>query len=89
MVVKVMKTLTVRVGDETYMELDSLCERRGYTKDALIKQLLLDFLEREKKEDDCFSPSHPFFELVGKFSSGVEDVSSNKYKYLAEAYESK
>ncbi|GEM_PF-3136187 len=32
---------------------------------------------------------HPIWDLVGKFSSGCESISQDKYPYLAQAYESK
>ncbi len=41
------------------------------------------------KDMRIFTGGHPLFKLMGIGDSGKGDISSDKYKYLAEAYRSK
>jgi len=81
-----VKSLTVRIDEETYRKLDQFCRREGYTKTGLIRKLIRSFLEGISEEEG-FSFDHPFWRLVGAFEDEAGDVSENKDKYVAEAYE--
>ncbi|RLF47187.1 MAG: hypothetical protein DRN29_03205 [Thermoplasmata archaeon] len=81
-----MKSLTVRIDEETYRRLDDFCKREGYTKNGLIRKLIRSFLDGAGREE-CFSLDHPYWKLIGAFSDDAEDVSENKDKYVAQAYE--
>jgi len=43
--------------------------------------------ETRQEEAGFLTEEHPIWQLVGRWASGHRDVSRDKYKHLAEAYE--
>ena len=53
-----MRSITVRIDEETYKRLDDFCKREGHTKNGLIKRLIRSFPEGVSQEGFTFDHSY-------------------------------
>ena len=79
----VSSTFTLRLEPELGLRLDTLCEKRGFSKTGLIKSLIRDFLEKEQPGSLPAGKAKPSLQdLVGIIHLGgdaVRDADDSHY----------
>lgn len=80
-----MKSLTVKVDERLYRELDRHVRQTGRTKNGLIVALLKSYLGRSRGlTGRPLAHDHPYWQLVGSVEDGA-GVSENVDELLASA----
>jgi Ribbon-helix-helix protein, copG family len=76
-----MRTLSIRLDEETDATLAALCQRLGMTQTAAIKAALAQFAAQRRKTPGELAAE---LGLIGGFDSGLVDLSTNRKKYVRE-----
>lgn len=82
-----MIRIQMKLPEEQYQRLKRLSIRRGQSLAALVRQGVEKVLQDAEDPDMDEIRKHAL-SIVGKYSSGISDVSVNHDKYLTEIYRS-
>jgi hypothetical protein len=76
-----MRTISLRLDDDTEATLAALCQRHGLTQTAVIKAALAQFAQQHRKTPGELAAE---LGLIGCFNSGLGDLAQNHNRHVRE-----